>query len=303
MSDDKFATMRTKINLTGSSDSPPCLVFIRGGTPGKVIELELSAPYLVGRSPDCQLQIDDPTVSMKHAVIVEQQGTYFIKDQDSTNGTMIGESVITASTKLNGGELIRFGDVLVKFLLHGSAEHDYHNQLLDSIYQDSLTQVNNRRFFDENIKDILQLHEQTNSILSLIIFDIDHFKKVNDDFGHSVGDKVLRQTCKVLQHLLRQEDILLRYGGEEFVIIMPNTDPKYAAEIANRLLAVCRCFDFQKTSRGPKKVTLSAGISSVDYATTKYQDSQIDELFRVADAALYRAKSQGRDRLVSDYST
>lgn len=293
--------MRSKIIKAQPSDSAPCLVFIRGGIPGKVVELKLSIPCVIGRSSDCHLRIDEPTVSGKHASIYKQRGKLYIQDLDSTNGTLVAGKKISEAALIAGGELVNFGEVLVKFLLHGSAEHDYHQKLYDSVYRDGLTQVRNRRFLDENINDILQLNEQTSSKLSFIMFDIDHFKKINDVYGHIVGDRILKQTCSLLERLLRKEDILIRYGGEEFIIVMPNTGPKYAEKIVNRILTVYRRFNFKKEGSGPEKVTLSAGISFIDYANTIYTETDATNFISAADKALYQAKRLGRNRAALAY--
>jgi diguanylate cyclase (GGDEF)-like protein len=297
MSKNTHATIRAKVTQNKIIDSVPCLVFIRGGTPGKIVELQLSGTYIIGRSSDCQLRIDDPTVSGKHARIFEKNGIFYIEDLDSTNGTFLDHNRMTASCELTGGEMVNFGNVLVKFLLHGSAEHDYHHQLYDSVYRDSLTEVQNRRFLDENLKEILQVHAQTDAKFSLMILDIDHFKKVNDVHGHLIGDRILKDSCRLLEKLLREEDILVRYGGEEFVILMPYTGPRYATTTANRLLSMYREFDFQKDQLGPKNVTFSAGVSFIDYATTGYEDSNADSILLAADNALYKAKNEGRNRV------
>jgi diguanylate cyclase len=147
---------------------------------------------------------------------------------------------------------------------------------------DSLTGVNNRRGLDDALSSQLALMTRYNSVFSLALFDIDHFKQVNDKEGHLFGDHVLQELAHVLEDCIRDTDIVARYGGEEFVIVMPHTDLAGASAFCERLRA-------QVAER--MSITISGGVSQA------HDGDGAESLIARADAALYEAKSAGRNRI------
>lgn len=152
---------------------------------------------------------------------------------------------------------------------------------------DALTGIDNRIKFNQSLAIEIARATRYNSPLSLIIFDIDHFKKVNDTFCHSVGDKVLKSLAKLVEANIRETDIFARWGGEEFVILAPGISLTETLELADKLRSKVEEFDFNK----PQKVTLSFGVTAF-----KKGDSSTMLLNR-ADEALYRAKENGRNQV------
>ncbi len=152
---------------------------------------------------------------------------------------------------------------------------------------DALTGIDNRIKFNQSLAIEIARATRYNSPLSLIIFDIDHFKKVNDTFGHSVGDKVLKTLAKLVEANIRETNIFARWGGEEFVILAPGISLTETLELADKLRSKVEEFDFNK----PQKVTLSFGVTAF-----KKGDSSTMLLNR-ADEALYRAKENGRNQV------
>ncbi|MBT3313024.1 MAG: diguanylate cyclase, partial [Anaerolineae bacterium] len=155
---------------------------------------------------------------------------------------------------------------------------------------DPLTKVFNRRYFFDLAQQELERSQRYDRPLSIIIFDIDHFKKVNDTHGHAVGDEVLRQLSERCQKTLRENDILARYGGEEFIILLPETPQEQAKQMAERMRINCAETPFNN-ELAPVKLTISFGLSS--FAPTL----PLDELLLRADKALYLAKEGGRNRV------
>ena len=154
---------------------------------------------------------------------------------------------------------------------------------------DALTRVYNRRYFDERIAAELERAVRTQAPISLLVADIDHFKKVNDQFGHARGDEVLRNVARVLRAGVRNQDAVCRYGGEEFALILPDTDARQAVNVAEGLRRAVA------DTPGPdgSALTISIGVASSADAGL---DTVID-LFHAADEALYQAKASGRNRV------
>jgi len=151
---------------------------------------------------------------------------------------------------------------------------------------DALTGLRNRRYFQEQLRNQLALFSEFGQLFSLLIIDIDHFKHINDTYGHPVGDLVLTNLAQLLQSLARETDMIARYGGEEFVAILPATDQEQALRLAETLRTVTA-----EAAWGEYKITISIGASTVSAADTE------QTLLHKADTALYASKSAGRNRV------
>ncbi|WP_347329580.1 GGDEF domain-containing protein [Marinimicrobium locisalis] len=167
-----------------------------------------------------------------------------------------------------------------------------HQDALRLALVDSLTGLGNRAALDSALHRELRLAERQGSELSMLLVDVDHFKKINDQLGHSRGDEILKQVAQLISDTLRDSDLVYRYGGEEFVVLLSNTGPEGAAVIAERL----RHTVAQVFARTERPVTVSMGIS------TRRQEGEVSlhSLFDRADHALYRAKARGRNRVVPE---
>jgi diguanylate cyclase (GGDEF)-like protein/hemerythrin-like metal-binding protein len=156
---------------------------------------------------------------------------------------------------------------------------------------DGLTGMLNRRTFMEEARNIFQLARRYHRPLSLLMVDVDHFKRVNDTYGHQVGDTVLVRLSQTMMHCLRGTDKIGRIGGEEFAVVLPETGPEQAAEMTERLLSTVRSMSIALEAASPLRVTVSIGVATLTPMT-----EDVDALIKHADAALYRAKDEGRDR-------
>ena len=161
-------------------------------------------------------------------------------------------------------------------------------------HKDPLTGAFNRRYLNMSLDSELMRHARTGEELSILMLDIDHFKKINDTYGHHAGDLVLQQVTRRLTEGLREYDLLTRYGGEEFVIVLPMTRQSEAQMVAQRLLQSIRKLTFPDTLSGTT-VTVSIGVTSHSGA----KNVSSEELVSRADIALYRAKQSGRNRVIS----
>jgi len=168
------------------------------------------------------------------------------------------------------------------------------NILLDEkVHYDALTGIYNRRFWDDNIKRIIKSVSIINGMLTVMMLDIDFFKRYNDTYGHNMGDVCLKAVAEALSKAARMDDCVIRYGGEEFVILLPNTDEAHAEKIAARLLGNVRSLEIPHINSDVSDyVTLSIGATTVRVKTTHQYINYIER----ADEALYMSKDAGRNK-------
>lgn len=168
---------------------------------------------------------------------------------------------------------------------------NYFERMRQLAYVDGLTGIHNRRFFEMRIVEELERASRFQGRMSVIMVDIDHFKKLNDEFGHLLGDEVLRGVAGILKQQLRKMDMVCRYGGEEFAVVVPETTGENAVTVAEKLRRQVECFPFPGV---PRPVTISCGV-----AEYPVHGASRDEVVAAADGALYTAKQQGRNRVVA----
>jgi diguanylate cyclase (GGDEF)-like protein len=157
-------------------------------------------------------------------------------------------------------------------------------------YLDGLTGIFNRRFFELRVLEEIDRARRFNGGMAVVMVDIDQFKRLNDEFGHLLGDEVLRQVSSMFHQQLRKIDVVCRYGGEEFAILLSQTNPQHSLAVAEKLRRLVETWQFPGV---PQCVTISAGVATYpDHGTTR------DELVKSADAGLYAAKQGGRNRVL-----
>lgn len=170
----------------------------------------------------------------------------------------------------------------------------YLQQVEQLAYIDGLTGTFNRRLFERRVADEIARASRYESTLSLIMVDLDNFKRINDEFGHLLGDEVLRRVSQIFQNTLRKPDTVCRYGGEEFVVILPETSGPKAFLVAEKLRNLVSLYEFPGI---PRRVTISAGVADFPRC-----GATRDELVGAADENLYQAKQAGRNRVVASFS-
>lgn len=246
----------------------------------------------VGREARCGLHIPDSSVSRSHAIIARTGNEYRVTDLGSTNGTCVNEQRIESAI-LEPGDRIQFGSFIFKFLSTNHIELQYHEAVYSMMTRDGLTGTLNKRSFLEILHREFCRAAHRSTPLSLILFDIDHFKSVNDTWGHMAGDEVLQEMGRRVQSVLAEHDVFARYGGEEFAILLPDVVVSEATEIAERCRHHVEATPFT-TSAGPLEVTISAGAADMSRVTDLQTESQ---LIQLADQQLYAAKRGGRNRV------
>jgi len=268
-----------------------CLVVIYGKNMGHQYHIEINQT-LIGRSINADIQIDDDSVSRDHAFIVRDSHGYGIEDNASKNGCFLGDEKVDKAP-LSDGDLLRIGNTILKFLSSDNIENAYHEELFRLAKIDGLTNIYNRRHFMESIEQEVDRARRYNRPLSLLMIDIDHFKSVNDTFGHRAGDSVLSAVAKLFLSRSRKVDYVSRYGGEEFAILLPEVNAMGAFQFATKLnKAVASKAQVFEGKEIP--ITISIGVADL------LQGNQsADELITTADRRLYIAKEKGRNCVVS----
>ncbi len=270
-----------------------CLVVLAGPNEGGLFKLKLNASYVVGRLGTASIQISDDGVSREHARVTVLQDEVVLEDLGSRNGTFVGDQRITRHVLANE-DLIRVGaSSILKFCYIDTLEEEARRRLVAAALRDALTGVYNRRHFDERLASECAAARRHARALSLLLIDIDDFKPVNDRHGHPVGDDVLRSTAQALKEGVRQEDLVFRYGGEEFAVLLRETGLDGALRLAARL-----CKKVARLRHGPAdgpeiKVTISVGVAA--YAP----DTDEQQFLQLADSGLYQAKRTGKNRAIA----
>ena len=264
---------------------------------GRVVGLAPGTAVSLGRAFDCGVCFADRALSRVHATVQWLAGEYVIQDEGSRNGTFINNSRIDASTRLRNGDRITLGPhTILHFNLVSAEEEKALQRTYESAVYDGLTKVFNRQQLDLRLLAMIETAQREAFALSLVIFDVDHFKRVNDTHGHQAGDEVLRSTARILLNGVRRSDLVARYGGEEFVLVVRGADAMAAGLIADSLRAHIESARFVVEGKSIA-VTVSAGVAALD----ECQPPTAAALVRIADGRLYQAKEAGRNRVVGPF--
>jgi diguanylate cyclase (GGDEF)-like protein len=259
---------------------------------GRMFKLD-TPEVILGRSTEAQFQVDDDGISRKHAkVFQDATGVYQLMDLGSTNGTFLnGERVKVA--ELKDGDKIQIGsNTVLKFSLQDELEEQFQKSIYESATRDGLTRVYNKKYFLDTLRKEFAYCLRHRVPLSLLMVDVDHFKKINDTYGHQAGDYVLARIAQRVADTIRVEDLFARYGGEEFALMLRESTDDQALICAERIR---RAVDATEFSYGgsPIKVTISVGVATL----TDSDYVQPEDLIAAADKYLYRAKRGGRNRV------
>ncbi len=298
MSDDNATVVIRDIKAALSASEkeaeskPACLLVVGGDLNGSIFNLPVGES-VVGRNPDCQISLDFQGISRKHFTIqVSDNGTVILQDLGSANGTYLNNKKVEGSAQLNRADMIKIGAIALKYLPKGDPERLTYDKLHEDANTDGLTKVYNKRYFNDSLENEVKKCKVTGKPLTLIIFDLDHFKKLNDNFGHDAGDYVLKDMSKIIREQgIRQGDIVARYGGEEFCVLLPNTNLKQGFEIAERLRKMIETHQFIYDG---KRLPVTASIGVADY---RQGINNGTDLFKRADSAVYKSKEGGRNQV------
>jgi diguanylate cyclase (GGDEF)-like protein len=290
-------TIRTSGLFGSVSAFIPTLTFLSGPALGKEIPL-VRRQLTLGRGSDCDILIADPSVSRKHLKISctevvkggeRSKPMVVLRDLGSSNGTMVNYSSVRRAV-LKPGDKIFLGRTILKFDHRDVAEQTFFDEIYRLATTDSLTSLLNKSSITRTLSEEIADGMRYRRWISVILMDIDGFKSMNDLNGHLIGDRVLQATAKILNSALRRRDRAGRFGGDEFLIILPETGAKGAAQVAERIRkTILETIGAELCL--PARVTASLGI-----AACRTNLAKAENLLERADVALYRAKSLGRNR-------
>lgn len=304
--DSTVVTVISQLPNKSTNSREACLVVINGVDLGKKYSLA-QASTVIGRSTKVDIQIDEESISRSHAVIDNYGEEIMVRDLESTNGTYVNDRPIREQRLLDGDQ-VKIGRTIFKFLTGSNIEAAYHDEIYRLTTTDGLTQIFNKRYFLQEMEREMSRCVRYERALSLVMIDIDHFKPINDTYGHLAGDHILRQVAQRIVRQIRSTDIFARYGGEEFILLLPEIGKVQAIQLADKLR---QCiaeapFSFDNVDIA---VTLSMGVADVSEYLAKMSSKDAVELsndidcftfINLADMRLYKAKETGRNRVVGN---
>ena len=290
-------------DVTRVEDKPPspvetpskrdcaCLIVLAGSAMGEMYKLTRERT-VIGRGQKAQVRMLDDGVSREHCEILMNGEQAVLHDLGSTNGTFCRGARIERQDLEDGDKILVGSGTVLKFTYHDSLDETFQRQMYESALRDDLTKAFNKKYFTDRVESEFAYSFRQKTSLALVTFDVDHFKEVNDSYGHPAGDYVLAEMALAVQGVVRVEDVFARVGGEEFSIICRGADIAQGRIIAERVRQTISSHSF--VFAGKKiPVTVSAGVAVI-------QDPRIVDaqgFVAAADHALYEAKRTGRDRV------
>ncbi len=267
------------------------LIVLKGANVGEMHRLQ-PGESIIGRGNAATIRLGDDGISRRHARVVLENDAVRIEDLGSSNGTLVNGNLVPSAV-LRDGDKIQFGSsTILKFTYHDKLEENFQRAMYDAALRDDLTKAFNKKYFLDRIEQEVSYARRQGTPLSLVMFDVDHFKRINDNFGHVAGDHVLAKLAGVAHALVRAEDTFARYGGEEFTILCRGVTLLSAGSMAERLRAEVENTTFIFDTR-EIPVTISIGVAAVPNIDAQNGT----ELVAASDEALYAAKNSGRNRV------
>ncbi|HLE00880.1 MAG TPA: GGDEF domain-containing protein [Bdellovibrionota bacterium] len=284
-----------KKELQKAKEQESCLIIIRGTPQGHRFFLTQNE-MTIGRDPAADITVADQSISRTHAKLTKEGSQVRLTDLGSSNGTHVNDKKVNPgdSVILEKEDMIRIGSSILKFLPAGELEILFYGNLGSAAHQDPLTKIYNKGYLLEALDAEFKRAKALHTDFSVLFFDLDHFKKVNDTYGHEAGDYVLIEITNLIRTgYLRPKDIFSRYGGEEFVILLARTNAQAAGELAEAIRSAVEAHAFIYEGKR-LNVTTSIGVAEL---RTGIESPQT--LLKAADKALYAAKTSGRNRVVA----
>ena len=267
------------------------LVVLAGASVGEMYKVE-GDKVVIGRGQKAQIRLFDDGISREHAQIVIEGNQIILQDLGSTNGTFCNGLKVDRRELVDGDKILVGSTTILKFTYHDNLDEMFQRQMYESALRDGLTKAFNKKYFTDRLESEFTFATRHASPLALVLFDIDHFKKVNDTHGHQAGDHVLFEISTLLSSALRAEDVFARYGGEEFAVICRGSDESQAQVVGERMRKAVEGHRFvYEGTLIP--VTISVGIAVLPNPAVK----DANDIVGFADQALYKSKNGGRNRV------
>jgi two-component system cell cycle response regulator len=289
--DERTHIFEPQASPTGVKRDRAYLVVLAGASVGEMYKID-TEKTVIGRGQKAQIRLLDDGISREHAQVVIEGNRVFLQDLGSTNGTFCNGIKVDRKELADGDKILVGSTTILKFTYHDNLDEIFQKQMYESALRDGLTKAFNKKYFTDRLESELTFALRHGSALSLVMFDIDHFKKVNDTYGHQAGDYVLTELSMLLTTTLRAEDVFARYGGEEFAVICRGIDASHAQVVAERMRKAVEKHRFVHEAT-VIPITISVGIAGMPDPAVK----DASDLVARADKALYQSKHGGRNRV------
>ena len=279
--------------LTAGAPAIPLLQVVAGHDALQFALLDKRRAIEVGRDAGCALLLTDASVSRRHARLAFVDGDLRVEDLGSRNGTRVNGKDVRES-RLRPGDRLEVGNVLLRFDRVSPSELTHLRGVLARLAgsdRDPLTGLLTRAYLAEKLPSLLERSARKGRKTSALFVDVDHFKRINDRFGHATGDDVLRELARLLLFDVREREVCIRYGGEEILVILEGADEGHATAIAERLREAIESHDWTRLAKR-LAVTISCGIAE------RQPREPVRGWLERADGALYAAKRRGRNRVL-----
>jgi len=287
---------RVQEDPTGSTRAPTnrdqaYLIVLAGSAMGEMFKIT-RPQTIIGRGQTAHVRMMDDGISREHCEIQVEGDSMILHDLGSTNGTFCRGLRVDRHVLEDGDKILVGSSTVLKFTYHDSLDEVFQRQMYESALRDDLTKTFNKKYFTDRLESEFAFATRSKADLSLVVFDLDHFKTINDTHGHPVGDQVLSDMAQVVSALIRAEDVFARVGGEEFAVICRGADRAQGVAVAERVRQAVAGHAFSADDK-VIPVAVSAGVASIP--DTRIADAQ--SLIAAADHALYEAKRTGRNRV------
>ncbi len=293
--DEITAEHQTPVELT--EPKPPgdhgYLIVINGPLTGELLKLSVD-PQVIGRAEGSALRILDESVSRQHvSVVVDEKGKTNIIDLESRNGLYVNGRRVRSRVLKHGDKIQVGASTVLRFSDSNDAlDEQFERKMFSSALRDGLTGTFNKRYFNERLATEFQFAQRHKAPLSVILLDVDQFKQINDKHGHLVGDHVLEGLAQRIQTQVRAEDVVARFGGDEFAVLSRGINLEQAAAFAERVRFAAASLEVA-IENGTLSPTVSVGVAAMPHPKVDTPKA----LMALVDQALYDAKRTGRNRV------
>jgi len=294
-------TQMLRMRRRGESLTLPTIRVVAGPDMIRFCSIYPGERVVIGRDEGCELTLVDASVSRRHASISSSDDgeTLLLEDLGSTNGTSYNEDPVHAPVPIELGEPVQIGSVTLRVDRMGLDELAHLARVVERLRMastDPLTGLLGRHYLEQELPRRVARFHRASIPISCVFFDIDNFKSINDTYDHALGDEVLRTVARIVLMCIRDSDTAVRYGGEEFVIFLPNCDEDGGVRLADRVREKVEAHDWSahqaaEDGKPALAVTVSLGVA-------EYDGRDIQEWIRVSDRAMYRAKETGKNKVV-----
>lgn len=266
------------------------LTITQGESQGRRLKLG-DVPVTMGRSADCDLRLLNRAISRLHCRVWRDNSGFWVRDLNSTNKTYLNDRPVVEA-RLKDGDFITVGGIVVQFTQEKDVDHAAQSEFFDLVTNDQLTGLSQRRVFEQSLEQEIARSTRRNREFVLAIVDVDELSRINREWSNAAGDDVLKQVAKALKAGLREEDLVCRFGGDEFAALLPETDVEEAGKLLNSIRSAIANVEFfiQSQSRSAS-VSIGAVLWKPEWKTAA-------SVVERAEEKLKAAKEGGRNRIV-----